>query len=33
MLDTHEKLWWGAIIVSLVALAWAIWQSKRETAA
>jgi K(+)-stimulated pyrophosphate-energized sodium pump len=29
----HDNLWWGAIIVSLVALAWAIWQSKRETAA
>ena len=27
----HDELYWGAIAVCVVGLAWAIWQSKRET--
>jgi hypothetical protein len=27
----HDQLFWGAIAVSALGLAWAIWQSKRET--
>ncbi|HVJ85697.1 MAG TPA: sodium-translocating pyrophosphatase, partial [Caulifigura sp.] len=30
-LIARDNLWWGAVIVSLVTLTWAIWQSKRET--
>ena len=30
-LIARDNLWWGAVVVSLVTLAWAIWQSKRET--
>jgi K(+)-stimulated pyrophosphate-energized sodium pump len=29
----HDQLFWGVIIVGVVGLLWAIWQSKRETAA
>jgi K(+)-stimulated pyrophosphate-energized sodium pump len=32
-LMAHDNLWWAAVVVSLLAIAWAIWQSKRETAA
>jgi len=28
---SHDMLFWGAIIVGLVGLIWAVWQSKRET--
>jgi len=28
---THDLLFWGAIVVGVVGLIWAIWQSKRET--
>jgi K(+)-stimulated pyrophosphate-energized sodium pump len=27
----HDTLFWGAIIVSILGLIWAVWQSKRET--
>jgi K(+)-stimulated pyrophosphate-energized sodium pump len=27
----HDMLFWGAIIVSILGLVWAVWQSKRET--
>jgi K(+)-stimulated pyrophosphate-energized sodium pump len=27
----HDMLFWGAIIVSILGLIWAVWQSKRET--
>jgi K(+)-stimulated pyrophosphate-energized sodium pump len=27
----HDGMFWGAIVISAVGLAWAIWQSKRET--
>jgi K(+)-stimulated pyrophosphate-energized sodium pump len=27
----HDTLFWGAIIVSILGLVWAVWQSKRET--
>jgi K(+)-stimulated pyrophosphate-energized sodium pump len=27
----HDMLFWGAIIVGLIGLIWAVWQSKRET--
>jgi K(+)-stimulated pyrophosphate-energized sodium pump len=30
---TPDKLFWGVIIVGLLGLIWAIWQSKRETKA
>ena len=26
-----DALFWGAIVVSVLGLAWAVWQSKRET--
>ena len=26
-----DLLFWGVIVISVVGLAWAIWQSKRET--
>ncbi|HWB12918.1 MAG TPA: sodium-translocating pyrophosphatase [Pirellulales bacterium] len=29
--QSHDNLYWGALIVSGLGLAWAIWQSKRET--
>jgi K(+)-stimulated pyrophosphate-energized sodium pump len=28
---SHDMLFWGAIIVSILGLVWAVWQSKRET--
>ena len=28
---SHDTLWWSAVAISLAALTWAIWQSKRET--
>jgi K(+)-stimulated pyrophosphate-energized sodium pump len=28
---SHDTLFWGAIIVSLAGLIWAVWQSKRES--
>jgi len=27
----HDTLFWGAIIVAILGLVWAVWQSKRET--
>jgi K(+)-stimulated pyrophosphate-energized sodium pump len=30
-LSMRDGLFWGAILVSIAGLAWAIWQSKRET--
>ncbi len=27
----HDMLFWGAIIVAIIGLIWAVWQSKRET--
>jgi K(+)-stimulated pyrophosphate-energized sodium pump len=27
----HDTLFWGVIIISIVGLVWAVWQSKRET--
>jgi hypothetical protein len=27
----HDKMFWCVIIVGLLALIWAVWQSKRET--
>jgi len=27
----HDMLFWGAIIVAILGLIWAVWQSKRET--
>ncbi len=27
----HDTLFWGAIIVAILGLIWAVWQSKRET--
>jgi K(+)-stimulated pyrophosphate-energized sodium pump len=27
----HDLLFWGAILVSILGLVWAVWQSKRET--
>jgi K(+)-stimulated pyrophosphate-energized sodium pump len=32
-LQARDGLWWGAVGVALVLIAWAIWQSKRETGA
>ena len=26
-----DMLFWGAILISIAGLAWAVWQSKRET--
>jgi len=31
-LKSHDLLFWGAILICLVGLVWAIWQSKRESA-
>jgi K(+)-stimulated pyrophosphate-energized sodium pump len=28
----HDLLFWGVIVVSILGLIWAVWQSKRETA-
>jgi len=28
---SHDMLFWGAIIVGIIGLVWAVWQSKRET--
>jgi hypothetical protein len=33
VVSDNNGLWWGAVIVSFVAIVWAIWQSKRETGA
>jgi K(+)-stimulated pyrophosphate-energized sodium pump len=33
VVNDNNGLWWGAVIVSFVAIVWAIWQSKRETGA
>jgi len=27
----HDTLFWGAIVIGIVGLTWAVWQSKRET--
>jgi K(+)-stimulated pyrophosphate-energized sodium pump len=27
----HDALFWGAVLVAIIGLVWAIWQSKRET--
>ncbi len=27
----RDNLWWAAVLVSLAAIGWALWQSKRET--
>ncbi len=27
----HDTLFWGVILISIVGLVWAVWQSKRET--
>jgi hypothetical protein len=26
---SHDGLWWGAALISLVLILWAVWQSKR----
>jgi hypothetical protein len=28
----HDTLFWSVIIISILGLVWAVWQSKRETA-
>jgi K(+)-stimulated pyrophosphate-energized sodium pump len=31
-IKTHDRLFWGVVIVGILGLVWAVWQSKRETA-
>jgi K(+)-stimulated pyrophosphate-energized sodium pump len=31
-LKAHDMMFWGAIVVGICGLVWAVWQSKRETA-